>query len=163
VVREYSERLQEKNAAVDAHELGDVYAIAFQFRQLMLNLIGNSIKFSRPNVPLKITVQSKVERGDQIVDRYQGAIYRLVPDKLYTHITIVDNGIGFEPQFNERIFEVFQRLHGNDQYTGTGIGLSIVKKIVENHNGIITAHGDMNKGARFDIYIPYKKYELPGA
>jgi two-component system CheB/CheR fusion protein len=65
-----------------------------------------------------------------------------------------DNGIGFEPHFSERIFGVFQKLHGKDVYEGTGIGLAIEKKIVENHNGIIIATSELNKGARFDIYIP---------
>ena len=74
--------------------------------------------------------------------------------KKYCHITVKDNGIGFEPRFSERIFEVFQKLHGKDVYAGTGIGLAIVKKIVENHNGIITATSQLNEGAQFDIYIP---------
>lgn len=68
--------------------------------------------------------------------------------------TISDNGIGFEQQYSEKIFEVFQRLHGKNEFNGTGIGLSIVKRIVENHNGVITATGEPHKGATFDIYIP---------
>ncbi|MEO6671204.1 MAG: ATP-binding protein [Ferruginibacter sp.] len=70
------------------------------------------------------------------------------------HISATDNGIGFDQQYSEKIFEVFQRLRGRNQYYGTGIGLSIVKKIVENHEGIITTHSELNKGATFDIYIP---------
>jgi len=136
---------------------GDVYVIAFQFRQLMLNLFGNSIKFARPEIPLRINVSSKIETADEIINRYQLPSHRVTHEMLYCHITVADNGIGFEPQFNDRIFEVFQRLHGNDKYSGTGIGLSIVKKIVENHNGVITANGELNNGARFDIYIPYEK------
>jgi signal transduction histidine kinase len=79
---------------------------------------------------------------------------KLSPEKKYCHITITDNGIGFEPQHRDKIFQVFQRLNGREEYDGTGIGLSIVKKIVDNHKGIITATGALNKGARFDIYIP---------
>jgi PAS domain S-box-containing protein len=157
VMKEYSEKLQEKNSSVEIHVQGEVCVIAFQFRQLLLNLISNSIKFSRPDVPLKITVQSKIEMGVEILARHNLINHRLMPHQLYCHLTITDNGIGFEPQFNERIFEVFQRLHGNDKYSGTGIGLSIVKKIVENHNGFITAKGELNNGAQFDIYIPDKK------
>ena len=157
VIKEYAEKLHEKNAKVETQGLGEVYAIAFQFRQLMLNLFGNSIKFARPEVPLRITVSSKMEKADEIIDRYHLPSHRVTPEKLYCHIAVTDNGIGFEPQFNDRIFEVFQRLHGNDKYSGTGIGLSIVKKIVENHNGVITANGELNNGARFDIYIPCEK------
>ena len=70
------------------------------------------------------------------------------------HISIADNGIGFEPEFKDKIFEIFQRLHQKEHYEGTGIGLTIAKKIVENHNGIITANGKLNKGTTFNIYIP---------
>jgi light-regulated signal transduction histidine kinase (bacteriophytochrome) len=69
---------------------------------------------------------------------------------------ITDNGIGFENQYKDRIFQVFQRLHAKNEYDGTGIGLSIVKKIVETHGGIITASGEPNKGSTFDIFLPIK-------
>jgi signal transduction histidine kinase len=78
----------------------------------------------------------------------------LMPGVEYCHIVFEDNGIGFATIYNERIFEAFQRLHEYEEYKGTGIGLAICKKIVENHNGVITASGDLNQGARFDIYIP---------
>jgi len=78
----------------------------------------------------------------------------LSPEKNYCHVTVEDDGIGFEPEYKERIFGMFQKLHGKDEYAGTGIGLAIVRKIVENHNGFITATSELNKGARFDIYIP---------
>jgi len=77
-----------------------------------------------------------------------------LPETEYCHISISDNGIGFEQEYGKKIFEVFQRLHGKSEYAGTGIGLAIVKKIVENHHGIITATGQKNKGATFTIYIP---------
>ena len=79
---------------------------------------------------------------------------KLSPQKSYNHFTFTDNGIGFDPQYKEKIFNLLQRLHGKKEYTGTGIGLSIVKKIVDNHGGFITATGELNKGARFDIYFP---------
>lgn len=81
-------------------------------------------------------------------------ITQLLPDKKYCHIRISDNGIGFEPEFNDRIFEMFQRLHGKKEYAGTGIGLAIVKKIIEHHGGYIFADGSPDKGATFDIYLP---------
>jgi two-component system CheB/CheR fusion protein len=79
---------------------------------------------------------------------------KLNPQKEYCHISFSDNGIGFEKEFSEKIFEVFQKLHSRDEYAGTGIGLAIVKKIIENHNGVITATSEVNKGTIFDIYIP---------
>lgn len=72
----------------------------------------------------------------------------------YLQISISDNGIGFDPQYRERIFEVFQRLHGKHEYSGTGVGLAIVRKIIDNHNGYIEADGRTGEGERFDIYLP---------
>ena len=78
----------------------------------------------------------------------------LVETSDYCNIAVEDNGIGFEQEYSARIFEVFQRLHSNRDYAGTGIGLAIVKKIIENHGGRIFAKGEPGRGARFDIYLP---------
>ncbi|HJY12009.1 MAG TPA: ATP-binding protein, partial [Flavobacterium sp.] len=75
----------------------------------------------------------------------------------YWNFSFQDNGIGFEAQYNQNIFVIFQRLHHTEDYSGTGIGLAIVKKIVDNHNGIIVADGNLNKGVTFNIYIPIDK------
>ena len=75
-------------------------------------------------------------------------------DTKYCHITFSDNGIGFEQKYSEKIFELFQRLYGRTEYPGTGIGLAIIKRIVENHRGVITAQGELGKGATFNIYLP---------
>jgi two-component system CheB/CheR fusion protein len=148
VKTELKESIEEKHAVIEAIELCPVNVIRFQFRQLMLNLIGNALKFSVPQIPPHIVITSTIETGSHLNNE------RLSPDKKYCHITVTDNGIGFESKFNDRIFEVFQKLHDKEEYAGTGIGLAIVKKIVENHNGIITATSELHKGARFDIYIP---------
>ena len=148
VKEDLKEDLIEKHATIEATELCDVDIIPFQFRQLMHNLIGNSLKFSNPNNPPHIKIKSKIEEGVKLNNE------KLSPEKKYCHISISDNGIGFDPQYKERIFEVFQRFHDKQKITGTGIGLAIAKKIVENHSGIITASGELNKGATFDIYIP---------
>jgi len=125
-----------------------VKVIPFQFRQLLYNLISNSIKFSKTEVQPVIKLTCKIDKGSKIFHQH------LVPAQKYYHLKISDNGIGFKPDYKEKIFEIFQRLHGREEYTGTGIGLAIVKKIIENHNGFISADGEMDVGATFDIYIP---------
>ena len=145
---ELKDTIIEKNAVIETEILCPVNIIAFQFRQLMYNLISNALKFSNPTIPSHIVIRCDNEKGSKLLNK------NLSPEKNYCHITVTDNGIGFEPHFSERIFEVFQKLHGKEVYAGTGIGLAIVKKIVENHNGIITATGKLNNGAQFDIYIP---------
>jgi len=148
VKADLEDNIKDKNATIEAVELCHVNIIPFQFRQLIYNLISNSLKFSRVNIPSQITIKSSIVKGSKLNNE------KLSPEKNYCHIIVKDNGIGFEPHFSERIFGVFQKLHNKELYAGTGIGLAIVKKIVENHNGIITATSELNKGATFDIYIP---------
>jgi signal transduction histidine kinase len=150
VITELKDTIQEKQATIDATDLCSANIIAFQFRQLMYNLISNALKFSNPTIPSHIVIKSRILKGSHL-DREV-----VSPEKDYCYITIKDNGIGFESHFNERIFEVFQKLHNKEVYGGTGIGLAIVKKIVENHNGIITATSELGQGATFDIYIPIR-------
>ncbi|WP_375445932.1 CheR family methyltransferase [uncultured Fibrella sp.] len=148
VVKEFSELIDEKHAIIDITELCPINMVAFQFRQLLTNLIGNALKFSDPSVPPHIRISCVVVKGSDLGNEL------LVANQTYYHLTVTDNGIGFDPKYNEKIFDVFQRLHRKEQYDGTGIGLAIVKKIVENHNGLIVATGELTKGARFDMYIP---------
>ncbi len=155
VKNELRETIREKQATVETHELSEARFIPFQFRQLLVNLIGNSLKFSKPGKPPHIMVKSEILKGSAL----NKEIFSLHADKFnlhknYYHISVSDNGIGFDPQFKDRIFQVFQRLHGKEEYPGTGIGLAIVKKIVDTHKGIVIAKGEINKGATFDIYIP---------
>lgn len=137
------EEIEEKSAVIETVDLCEANIIPFQFRQMMHNLIGNALKFSNPVTPPKIRIESEE------VPSFPPFNFK----KAY-RISVSDNGIGFEQQYSEKIFKVFQRLHERSEYNGTGIGLAIVKKIVENHNGIITAESEPSKGARFDIYIP---------
>ncbi|KQO22841.1 PAS domain-containing sensor histidine kinase [Flavobacterium sp. Leaf82] len=145
---DFSERIEEKNAQIYFDPLGEATIIPFQFRQLLHNLIGNALKFTKNDVTPVIKVKANLIEGYKIKQAVD------FPDKLYYHLQISDNGIGFDTEYNERIFEVFQRLNTESEFSGTGIGLAIVKKIVENHKGIITASGIKDKGATFDIYIP---------
>ena len=148
VTEELKEIIDEKNATIEVGEMGLADVIPFQFRQLMHNIIGNALKFSKPEIPPHIIIKNEIIKYSPL----HGA--NPSTEKEYCHITISDNGIGFEPQYKDRIFEVFQRLHDKQKMAGTGIGLAIVKKIVENHNGVITATSELNKGATFNIYIP---------
>lgn len=148
VKAELKENIEEKHAIIEATEICEMNVIPFQFRQIMHNLIHNALKFSSPERPPHILIKSRIVKGNRSNNG------KLLADKSYCHISVTDNGIGFEPQYKDRIFEVFQKLHSKEEYEGTGIGLAIVKKIVENHNGIITATSELNKGATFDIYMP---------
>jgi len=142
------EELQHHNATVEINASCIVRVIPFQFKQILSNLISNSLKFSDPSRNMVISIKC------QLVTGLESAVQQLDAEKLYSHISISDNGIGFDSRYSEKIFEVFQRLHSKAEYAGTGIGLAIVKKIVDNHNGLIIASGELDKGATFDIYIP---------
>ncbi|MEP7264495.1 MAG: ATP-binding protein [Bacteroidota bacterium] len=148
VLSDLKEDIQQKNAIIETNKIGEVNIIPFQFQQLFYNLISNSLKFSKPEHLLHIIINSTYNKGSKLDNK------KLDNEADYCHISFTDNGIGFEPQYNEKIFELFQRLHGRNEYNGTGIGLAIVKRIVENHNGIITAKSELGKGATFDIYLP---------
>lgn len=145
---ELSETIQGKNAIIEVNAHCSVYIIPFQFQQMMFNLIGNALKFSKPEVPAHVTI----ECVNMITDKTNNA--GMAPGKEYCHISVRDNGIGFEPEYKEKIFELFQRLHGKDRYEGTGVGLSIVEKVVEIHNGHIFVTSQLNEGATFNIFIP---------
>jgi PAS domain S-box-containing protein len=151
IKQDLREELDEKHAEIVVHNTFEVDVIHFQFYQLFYNLISNSIKFSQHNRHLRIDIDIEKINGTEISNR------QLLRNRDYWHISIRDNGIGFESEYNERIFELFQRLHGKSEYKGTGIGLSIVKKIAENHGGLITARGELGVGATFDIYLPVER------
>ena len=152
VMASLKEQLQEKGATIEVHKLSDINIIPFQFRQLLQNLINNSLKFCKPEQKCHITIKCDFIKYDSLSSKK----FALKLD--HHHISIADNGIGFDPEFKHKIFEIFQRLHQKDQYEGTGIGLTIARKIVENHRGVITANGKLNKGATFNIYIPAEQF-----
>ncbi len=115
-------------------------------RQLFQNLIGNALKYRQENVP------PKIELASEFVSKETGA-----PKNSHgglCQIKVLDNGIGFEEQYAERIFGIFQRLHGREQYEGTGVGLAITRKIAERHGGSITANGRPGEGAMFTVILP---------
>ncbi len=142
------DELEQKEAIIEVSDMQKLNIIPFQFRQLLVNLIGNALKFSKKDAKPIIKIKSEIAKGLDLNHS------KLIPDETYYHMTFQDNGIGFESEYNDKIFEVFQRLYNRKQYEGTGIGLSIVKKIVENHNGFINAQSKLGEGATFHIYIP---------
>ncbi|MES2629657.1 MAG: PAS domain S-box protein, partial [Bacteroidota bacterium] len=148
VISDMEPQILEKNAVITVDPLPVASVIAFQFRQLFTNLISNSLKFSKPDVNPEIRISADVIAGQDID-------HPAVNSNLnYHRFTVSDNGIGFDPMYKNRIFELFQRLHGRSEYQGTGIGLAICKKIVENHFGFMMADGEQNGGATFYIFVP---------
>lgn len=132
-------KIEKGKATVDVGDLPSLSVIPSLIRQLFYNLISNALKFRKPDTPAHIRISSKkIETGDQ------SPVYE---------ITVADNGIGFDPQYAGDIFRVFKRLHSYHDFEGSGIGLSICKKIVDKHNGTITAESKPGEGASFIIRL----------
>jgi signal transduction histidine kinase len=140
--------IEETNATVKSTDLPEALIIPSQVGLLFQNLLTNSLKFTRVGVAPVISVSHRNLKSDEVHSEYG------LPKAPAIEITIVDNGIGFDNAHNEKIFAVFQRLHNKDQYEGTGIGLSICRRIVKNHGGIINATGEPGKGATFRVVLP---------
>ena len=129
-------RIEQSGAIVQVDELPIVSVDASLIRQVFQNLISNALKFARPGIAPRVHVFAQPAPAG------------------YVQVCIADNGIGFEPRFGERIFEIFQRLHGRGQYAGTGIGLAVCRRIVERHGGSIRAESAPGAGATFVIMLP---------
>jgi signal transduction histidine kinase len=127
--------IDQSGGSVEVGDLPTVTADPLQMRQLIQNLISNAIKFRREDVPPMVRVTGRI-RGS------------------FAEIEVSDNGIGFEPRFNARIFKVFERLHGRGAYPGTGIGLALCRKIVDRHGGTITAESVPGEGSTFTVTLP---------
>lgn len=138
---------QERSAVILQGSMPEIEVIPSQMRQVFQNLLSNAFKFSRQEVQNKITI-----RGEVVTEKRLDA--RVSEKGEYCRITISDNGIGFSDEFNDRIFEIFQRLNTRSAYEGSGIGLSIVKRVIERHDGIISASGRVGEGAVFTIVLP---------
>ena len=151
VLSDIEHHIQKKNARVHIERLPVIWAIPSQVRQLFQNLISNSIKFTREGLIPEVFIKSERIEGAGI----DGLSRDLANDTFYK-IYIQDNGIGFDPKYAEDIFVVFKRLHSYHEFEGTGIGLSICKKIIDKHNGYITAESSPDKGSTFIITLPEK-------
>lgn len=148
VVESLSERIHEKGGSINYANLPWIQAVPSQIQQLFENLISNSIKYSKENKPPVITVQSSV-----VARRNMPSTFETAHDQ-YHKILFSDNGIGFTQDNAEKIFVLFQRLHQRHEFSGTGIGLTICRKIVQNHDGFITAESEVDNGTTFTIYLP---------
>ncbi len=149
--------LNQSNAQLHHHGLPTLIADPLQMRQLFQNLLSNALKFCPKGVTPVITVSHRlVNRAEIPADLLSPAKVgsgKTANTKFY-EIAVTDNGIGFEEKYIDRIFQVFQRLHGRSQYTGSGIGLAICYKIVERHGGAITASSKPGEGSTFRVYLP---------
>ncbi|MEO7976032.1 CheR family methyltransferase [Flavobacterium sp.] len=140
--------INEKNAAVSVGSFPQLNVIPYQMQQLFTNLIMNSIKYAKDGVAPEIkieTIEATKHEIDEIGEKQE---------MNYVKISVADNGIGFGKDYEKRIFDPFYRLHNNDQYSGSGLGLTLVKKIVANHKGFIKASSKLNLGTKMFIYIP---------
>lgn len=140
--------IKDKKAVIRKTDLPTVDGIPFQLSQLFFNLLNNALKFGRPDVPPVIDIKSETLTAEE-----KAAFPSLLPT-LYYKITFQDNGIGFRQEYAQKIFVVFQRLNNRGLYSGNGIGLSLCKKIVENHKGEIFAASNAGQGSTFTILLP---------
>jgi PAS domain S-box-containing protein len=145
---DYDLLIEEKGAEVISDDLPIVEAIPLQMAQLFYNLIGNSLKFSKKELRPIISIRVMKFKTDTTAND------PLVGNKEYYKIEFRDNGIGFKKEYSDQIFNIFQRLHGKNEYAGTGIGLAMCKKIVVNHHGDLNAEGSSEEGAVFNVILP---------
>ncbi len=145
VLSDFESRIERVQGRVEIGVLPAIIADRLQMAQLFQNLIGNALKFQRPGEPPVVKISSGYLSNPE--------------EALSCRIEVEDNGIGFEEKHVDRIFQVFQRLHGRGEYEGSGIGLSICRKIAERHGGFITASGTPGAGAKFTVVLPVRPLE----
>ncbi|HEX7072326.1 MAG TPA: ATP-binding protein, partial [Rhodothermales bacterium] len=147
-------RIRESGGRVEVNDLGTVEADPTQIRQLLQNLIGNALKFHREGVPPVVEVHGFYETPVGPPGEQHAGVYQ---------IEVADNGIGFDQKYLDRIFTPFQRLHGKEEYEGTGMGLAISRRIVERHGGTLTARSIPGEGSRFIVRLPVSSSRTPVA
>ena len=148
VLDELSLKIEESGAEVHVSMLPEASVIPSQMQQLFTNLIENALKFGKQDGNTVIEIFSE-ELSD-----HEKSLFTNIDSKDLLKITVQDNGIGFDPTFAENIFIIFNRLHDKQSFEGSGIGLAICKKVIENHAGIIFANGVPGDGSRFTFIIP---------
>lgn len=144
-------QVDEKKARIKVHDLPSVKGYKRQLQQLFQNLVSNALKYNKPGIAPVVAINSQIVTGRDVEDN-------VLPEQAaqpFYLIEVHDNGIGFEQEYAERIFGMFQRLHGKAAYPGTGVGLSITRKVIENHNGYIWAESQPNVGTTFKVLLPH--------
>ncbi|WP_179091134.1 ATP-binding protein [[Flexibacter] sp. ATCC 35208] len=150
VSSDLEESLQEKKGTIHSEVLPAIEGNPTSLQQLIQNILTNAIKFASPERQLAINISCQLLKGAAL----DVPIRENQLEDTFCRLSFEDNGIGFEPAYAERIFLLFQRLHGMSEYSGTGIGLAICKKITDSHHGYIKAYGEAGKGARFIVILP---------
>ncbi|MGG7663771.1 PAS domain-containing sensor histidine kinase [Dyadobacter sp. BHUBP1] len=141
--------IQEQKTDIIVNDLPVVWGNGPQLAQLMQNLISNAIKYRLPDQQSVIRLSYRA-----VSEAEKATLPKLLPDHPYIRLEVTDNGIGFDEIYLDRIFQMFQRLHGRSEFSGSGIGLALCKKVVQNHHGYITAQSQPGKGATFIVYLP---------
>jgi PAS domain S-box-containing protein len=142
--------IEESGALIEVDSLPTVQGDASQLGQLFQNLLSNAIKFHKPCEKPQIRVRAQTVARAEVAS----PLMQSDPNESYHRIEISDKGIGFDAKYTDRIFQVFQRLHGKNEFAGTGVGLAICQKVVTNHGGLLTAHSQPGQGATFTVYLP---------
>lgn len=147
-LNEFQEEINVQKVIIRKETLPVLNVIPSQIRQLFVNIIENSLKYMKKGVTPEITIKHIIVPGIELGEEFSDLSLK------YHKISFADNGIGFDQEYAVKIFDIFERLHNKNEYSGTGIGLAICKKVLQNHNGFIKATGKKGSGAEFDIYLP---------
>jgi signal transduction histidine kinase len=158
VLSDLEVRIEKTGATLHVGELPTVEADPLHMRQLLQNLIGNALKFHEPGAKPVVNISGRIVVGGASVTETallrRQAVRDQTADQPFCELIVKDNGIGFEEKYLDRIFAVFQRLHGRQEYEGTGIGLAVCRRIVDRHGGTITAKSKPGEGATFTVMLP---------
>ncbi len=152
ILSDFELLIEEKGAKIEVDQLPEIEAVPLQMGQLLNNLIGNALKFSKKDVVPEIRITSR-----PFPQQRRGDFPSLSPALSFIELIISDNGIGFAPKYQDQIFMIFQRLRQSKEQKGSGIGLSLVKKIIENHHGEVYTVSEEGKGAEFHVILPLKR------
>ncbi len=153
IILMHKDEYEQSGVQIKHEALPEIYAIPFQVKQLISNLVNNAIKYKHPDRDIEIQIKAELVNGSTIHEREAEQSHK------YHKISVIDNGIGFDSRHADKIFKIFQRLNNLPSAQGSGIGLAICKRIVQNHHGFIKATGKEKVGARFDVYFPLKSLQ----